>query len=374
MEVDFYFFADERERYWNRKIPLVEAGDFRRVELRRYRVAGQAVMPGIALELSRAPLRRGRQVAQRQADAARSSTSPAARAACRSCSGRACGTTRRPRSTASRDRSPSTSTARAEAIVAYGEHVKRFVVETAGVDPGKVYVAGQAVEPERFASVQPSRNGPAEVLFVGQFEERKGLDDLLDAFAALPDLPATAPARRQRLAGGRGVAPGGAATRAWSSSDTCRRSACPQSSRAPAAWCCPSITTALDREPWGLVVNEAMHAGRSRRRHRRGRGGRRRARAGRAQRLRRAGARPVGARGRDPPPRRRARSWPRGSATRRARTCERFSHSAMADAFEAAVEHADRGGRRWDTACEHARARGSVATDRWPPRIVRRGT
>ena len=23
MEVDFYFFADERERYWNRKIPLV---------------------------------------------------------------------------------------------------------------------------------------------------------------------------------------------------------------------------------------------------------------------------------------------------------------------------------------------------------------
>jgi hypothetical protein len=23
MDVDFYFFADERERYWNRKIPLV---------------------------------------------------------------------------------------------------------------------------------------------------------------------------------------------------------------------------------------------------------------------------------------------------------------------------------------------------------------
>ena len=29
MEVDFYFFADERERYWNRRIPLVEPGDFR---------------------------------------------------------------------------------------------------------------------------------------------------------------------------------------------------------------------------------------------------------------------------------------------------------------------------------------------------------
>ena len=35
MDVDFYFFADERERYWNRKIPLVREGDFRRVELRR---------------------------------------------------------------------------------------------------------------------------------------------------------------------------------------------------------------------------------------------------------------------------------------------------------------------------------------------------
>ena len=36
MEVDFHFFADERERYWNRKIPLVQDGDYRRVELRRY--------------------------------------------------------------------------------------------------------------------------------------------------------------------------------------------------------------------------------------------------------------------------------------------------------------------------------------------------
>ena len=52
MEVDFYFFADERERYWNRQIPLVETGEFRRVELGRYRVAGQAIMPGLALELS----------------------------------------------------------------------------------------------------------------------------------------------------------------------------------------------------------------------------------------------------------------------------------------------------------------------------------
>ena len=53
MDVDFYFFADERERYWNRKIPLVRDGAFRRVELRRVRVLGQSFMPGIVRALSR---------------------------------------------------------------------------------------------------------------------------------------------------------------------------------------------------------------------------------------------------------------------------------------------------------------------------------
>src|SRR5438309_2184972 len=51
-DADFYFFADERERYWNRKIPLVRQGEFRRVELKRYRVGGEAVMPGIVGRLS----------------------------------------------------------------------------------------------------------------------------------------------------------------------------------------------------------------------------------------------------------------------------------------------------------------------------------
>ena len=148
----------------------------------------------------------------------------------------------------------------AEAIVAYGEHVKRFVTETSGVDPSKVYVAGQAVEPEAFTAVQPSRNGSEEVLFVGQFEERKGLRHLLDAFAALPDVPA-----RLRLIGNGSLEP-----------EVSRRAAddprvelvgyVPQE-RLPAELArsrclvLPSITTDLDREPWGLVVNEAMHAG-----------------------------------------------------------------------------------------------------------------
>jgi len=186
MDADFYFFADERERYWNRKIPLVDAGDFRRVELRRYRVAGQAVMPGLALRLNR-----GRYDA-----------------VIKSLNGKLMlplvfGTSRVRRlpfvlwtgmwhhPTTRVHQATRRLTERvydeAEAIVSYGEHVKRFLVDSANVDPGKVFVAGQAVEPERFATVEPVREGPAEVLFVGQFEERKGLTYLLDAFAAVDD-------------------------------------------------------------------------------------------------------------------------------------------------------------------------------------------
>jgi glycosyltransferase involved in cell wall biosynthesis len=259
MEVDFYFFADERERYWNRKIPLVEAGDFRRVQLRRYRLAGQAVMPGLALELS-----------PRRYDAVVKSLNGKLMLPLVYFASRArhvplvlwTGMWHHPQTTFHRHTRMLTEHVygSAAAIVAYGEHVKRFVVDTAAVDPNKVYVAGQAVEPEAFTSLQPSRNGSDEVLFVGQFEERKGLRHLLDAFAALPDVPA-----RLRLIGNGSLEP-----------EVSRRAAddprvelvgyVPQE-RLPAELArsrclvLPSITTDLDREPWGLVVNEAMHAG-----------------------------------------------------------------------------------------------------------------
>ncbi len=259
MEVDFYFFADERERYWNRKIPLVEAGEFRRVELRRYRVAGEAVMPGLALELS-----------PRRYDAVVKSLNGKLMLPVVYLASRArdvpfvlwTGMWHHPRTTFHRLTPPLTEQIyrSSGAIVAYGEHVKRFVVDTAGVDPSKVYVAGQAVEPEPFTSVRPSRNGSAEVLFVGQFEERKGLAHLLGAFAALPELPA-----KLRLIGNGTLEPEVSRRAA----EDARVELCgyvPQE-RLPAELArsrclvLPSITTELDREPWGLVVNEAMHAG-----------------------------------------------------------------------------------------------------------------
>jgi glycosyltransferase involved in cell wall biosynthesis len=148
----------------------------------------------------------------------------------------------------------------AAAIVAYGEHVKRFVVDSAGVDPEAVFVAGQAVEPERFAVVDPHANGAIDVLFVGQFEERKGLRDLFDAFAAIPDVPATL-----RLAGNGSLEPE-VARRARADRRVEVVGYVPQEllpAQLARARCLvlPSITTAIDREPWGLVVNEAMHAG-----------------------------------------------------------------------------------------------------------------
>jgi glycosyltransferase involved in cell wall biosynthesis len=116
------------------------------------------------------------------------------------------------------------------------------------------------VEPERFTAVQPVRNGPAEVLYVGQFEERKGLEVLLSALAALPDLPV-----RLRLLGNGSL-----------ESEVARRAAedarveivgyvpqerLPEELGRARCLVLPSITTTLDREPWGLVVSEAMHAG-----------------------------------------------------------------------------------------------------------------
>ena len=148
----------------------------------------------------------------------------------------------------------------AEAIVAYGEHVKRFVVDTSGVDPGKVYVAGQAVEPEPFAAVQKANDGSAEVLFVGQFEERKGLVHLLEAFAAQPDLPA-----KLRLIGNGSLEPQLSRHAAQDPRielvGYVPQEDLPGELARSRCLVLPSITTDLAREPWGLVVNEAMHTG-----------------------------------------------------------------------------------------------------------------
>ncbi len=259
MEADFYFFSDERERWQNQAISAVHEGDYRRVELKRIRIAGQAVMPGMALALS--PNRYDAVVKNLNGKLMLPLTY---------------GTARRRGVPfvlwTGMWHHPTTRTHRlshrltaavykgSSAIVTYGDHVKRFLTEAEGVDEAKVFVAGQAVAPERFEAVTPSRNGAREILFIGQFKPYKGVLELVDAFTRLEGSGA-----RLRLVGN-GPLEDEIRARTAGRDDVDIVGYVPQDALPAelAKACCmvlPSVTTALDREPWGLVTNEAMHAG-----------------------------------------------------------------------------------------------------------------
>jgi glycosyltransferase involved in cell wall biosynthesis len=261
LDADFYFFADARERYWNRNIPLSEQGDYRRVDLPRFRVAGEAVMPGVARRLARGDYSavikslNGKLMLPLTYGSAWIGRVPFVLWT---------GMWYHPTTPLHRLSKPATEAIYrgSAAIVGYGDHVRRFVLETPGVDAAKVFVAGQAVERERFAEVSPrfDGEGEAEVLYVGQFEERKGLRYLLEAFDALNGAPA-----RLRLVGN-------GSQEDWLRREAASRSnvdivgyrpqeALPGEFARSRCLVLPSITTRLDREPWGLVLNEAMHAG-----------------------------------------------------------------------------------------------------------------
>jgi len=259
-DADFYFFADERERYWNRRIPLACSGDFHEVSLRRWRIAGQAVMPGVALSLSRqrydAVIKslNGKLMLPLTFATARSRQLPFVLWT---------GMWAHPHTAAHRVSRPFTEAIYrgSDAIVAYGDHVRRFVLEAPGVDQRKVFVAGQAVDPERFEAVQTSPRGDVlQILYVGQFEERKGLRYMLDAAAALEDLPI-----RLRLVGNGSqeaeIRARAAALRNVEVVGYLPQRELPTELGRSNCLVLPSVTTALDKEPWGLVVNEAMHAG-----------------------------------------------------------------------------------------------------------------
>jgi glycosyltransferase involved in cell wall biosynthesis len=259
-DADFYFFADERERWWNPRLSLVEEGTFRRIDLPRYRIGGEAVMPGVA-----------RRILAGRYDAVIKSPNGKLMLPLVYGAAKARGTAfvlwtgmwMHPTTRFHRASKPLMEGIYrgSDAIVTYGEHVRQFVLETAGVAPEKVFVAGQAVDPSRFAAVQPARAGQApEILFIGQFEERKGVTYLLDAIRRLSDTQV-----RLRLVGS------GAdedRLRAYAGDDQRieflgHRSQDELPSELARARCLvlPSVTTELDKEPWGLVVNEAFHAG-----------------------------------------------------------------------------------------------------------------
>jgi glycosyltransferase involved in cell wall biosynthesis len=179
----------------------------------------------------------------------------------------------------------------ADAVIAYGEHVRRFVAAIRGRDED-VFVAPQSVEAELFGravgadEIEQFRRrhelpaGPI-ALYVGRLVPEKGVDVLLDAWAGLASgaseahataAGATTTAAHATAAGateatlvliGDGpLAPrAGAAPRA-------RLLGPLERERLPVAYAAsqfallPSVPTPRFREPWGLVCNEAMHQAR----------------------------------------------------------------------------------------------------------------
>lgn len=105
----------------------------------------------------------------------------------------------------------------AEAVVTVSEFSRREITDLYGLEPERIHVVGNAVEPRFFNAAPPRPNdgnpvpgrggdgGRPYLLYVGAIEEKKNVPALLRSFAALiertPDLPHVL-----RLAGGRGGA------------------------------------------------------------------------------------------------------------------------------------------------------------------------
>ena len=143
----------------------------------------------------------------------------------------------------------------ADAVVTYGPHVSRYVQRIRGAR-GNVFEAPQAVSAEEFgAPVTPRRLGDGFVLlFVGRLEREKGVEVLLEAWqvAARPGDALLA------LAGEGPIRPAGPGVKVLG---RVARDDLPPLYAGADALVLPSIRTATFLEPWGLVVNEAMHQG-----------------------------------------------------------------------------------------------------------------
>jgi glycosyltransferase involved in cell wall biosynthesis len=154
----------------------------------------------------------------------------------------------------------------ADAVIAYGEHVHRFVTRARGTPDG-VFVAPQSVEPELFARTVSEAEidafrachelppGPC-VLFAGRLVPEKGTAVLLDAWRHV-STPATLV-----LVGGGPLAGAVQATPGARLLGPLPREELPVAYALADMTVVPSIPTARFREPWALVCNEAMHQAR----------------------------------------------------------------------------------------------------------------
>jgi len=162
----------------------------------------------------------------------------------------------------------------ADAIVVYGEHVKRYLMSE-GVPGERIFVAAHAVDNEAYnrpvseeekqalrrqLNISPDKK---VVLYLGRLEEVKGLPYLLEAFASLRRDNAvlvlagtgSEKGRLERLSQELGIA----ANVRFVGYVLPERTV-PYYS---ISWVyvLPSVTAPYFKEPWGLVVNEAFNQG-----------------------------------------------------------------------------------------------------------------
>ena len=154
----------------------------------------------------------------------------------------------------------------ADAVVAYGEHVRRFVAGIRGRE-GDVFIAPQSVEPElfarsvgvaereRFRAAHGLGSGPL-VLYVGRLIVEKGVSVLLEAWprvsaqatlVLIGDGPLAAHADTVEGVRLLGPLPRPALAAAYAAAELSVLA---------------SVPSRRFREPWGLVCNESMHQGR----------------------------------------------------------------------------------------------------------------
>jgi len=162
-----------------------------------------------------------------------------------------------------------------DAVVVYGEHVKRFLVAE-GVQPEKIFVTTHAVDNEFFVrevseeekSALRERLGISAdqkvVLYLGRLEEIKGLPEVIQAFAWLPETQ-----NAVLVLAGEGSMRGELEKQVESLEiqDRVRFAGYTQQADSVAFYAIAdvfvlnSVTTPQGKETWGLVVNEAMLQG-----------------------------------------------------------------------------------------------------------------
>lgn len=138
----------------------------------------------------------------------------------------------------------------ADAVVAYGPHVASFARRNGA---RRVVVAPQAVD-GAFWAAEPEgppwrRGADFAAVWVGRDEPAKGLDVLLDAWSRVrlaPPSGVLALVGVDGMPGAVGPQPPASVRNFLATADVV---------------VVPSRRTSTFREPWGLVVNEAMHAG-----------------------------------------------------------------------------------------------------------------